>query len=127
MQSRPYYSLMPDSEHDPDRPAPEPPLGQPIAAMGHGVRSVVRIVAAGFGVFFIVIGVPLAMITPFPFVPIGLPVVILGVVLLGRNSVTGRRWMEGVLVRYPKVERFAPHWLMKLVFGRDKRVHEPPR
>ena len=25
--------------------------------------------------------------TPFPFVPIGLPIVILGVVLLGRNSV----------------------------------------
>lgn len=71
--------------------------------------------------FFIIIGVPLAMLTPFPFVPIGLPVVILGVVLLGRNSVWGRRWMESVLARHPRVERFAPNWLMKLVFGRDKQ------
>jgi hypothetical protein len=29
--------------------------------------------------------------------------------------------MEGILTRHPRVERFAPNWLMRLVFGRDKR------
>ncbi|MEL6663412.1 MAG: hypothetical protein AAFO57_02095 [Pseudomonadota bacterium] len=89
------------------------------------MRTLVRQLFALLGLFFIIIGVPLAILTPFPFVPIGLPVVILGVVLLGRNSMWGRRWMEGVLKRYPSVERFAPNWLMKLVFGREK--NETPR
>lgn len=93
----------------------------PGEALRRSVRTLVRQGLAVSGMFFIIIGVPLAMLTPFPFVPIGLPVVILGVVLLGRNSVWGRRWMEGVLARHPRVERFAPNWLMKLVFGRDKQ------
>lgn len=97
---------------------------QPIAAVGQGVRILFRQFLALLGMVFIIIGVPLAMITPFPFVPIGLPVVIIGVVLLGRNSVWGRRWMEGILDRWPALERYAPHWLMKLVFGRDKRTTE---
>ena len=84
------------------------------------MRTLVRQILALVGLFLIIIGVPIAMLTPFPFVPIGLPVIIFGVVLLGRNSLWGRRWMEGVLAKYPKVERFAPNWLMKLVFGRDK-------
>jgi len=100
---------------------PQPLVGQPIAAMGQGMRTLIRQFFALLGLFFIIIGVPLAILTPFPFVPIGLPVVILGVVLLGRNSLWGRRWMEGVLERHPKVEKFAPNWLMKAVFGRDKR------
>ena len=56
----------------------------------------------------------------------GLPFGILGVILLGRNSVWGHRWMESVLKRHPRVERFAPNWLMKLVFAREKNV-APPR
>ncbi len=97
---------------------------QPIAAVGQGMRTLLRQFLAILGVVHIMVGVPLAMITPFPFVPIGLPVVIVGVVLLGRNSVWGRRWMESILDRWPTIERFAPHWLMKLVFGRDKRSDE---
>ena len=97
----------------------------PFNAVSLGVRTLVRQTLAILGMFFIIIGVPLAMITPFPFIPIGLPVVILGVVLLGRNSLWGRRWMEGILHKYPSVERFAPNWLMKLVFGREKG--QPPR
>lgn len=89
------------------------------------MRTLVRQCFALLGLVLIIIGVPLAVATPFPFIPIGLPVVILGVVLLGRNSLWGRRWMEGVLERHPKVERFAPNWLMKLVFGREKG--EPPK
>lgn len=91
------------------------------ALLRHMVRSIVRGVLAGVGGVFIMIGVPVAIMTPFPFVPIGLPIIITGVVLLGRNSTAGRKWMESVMERWPKVERLAPDWLMKLVFGRSKR------
>ena len=115
---------MPDSEMQDDREEqPRRPV-QPIAAVGQGMRTLVRQFLALLGLVHIMVGVPLAMLTPFPFVPIGLPVVIIGVVLLGRNSVWGRRWMEGIMDRWPTIERFAPHWLMKLVFGRDKRSPE---
>ncbi|MEL6386316.1 MAG: hypothetical protein AAFR41_04885 [Pseudomonadota bacterium] len=110
-----------------ERDEPAAPAGAvaPMTALSAGIMSVLRPVLAVLGLIFIIIGVPLAIITPFPFIPIGLPVVILGVVLLGRNSLWGRRWMEGVLDRHPTVERFAPDWLMKLVFGRDKaHLHE---
>lgn len=110
-----------------ERDEPAAPAGAvaPMTALSAGIMSVLRPVFAVLGLIFIIIGVPLAIITPFPFIPIGLPVVILGVVLLGRNSLWGRRWMEGVLDRHPTVERFAPDWLMKLVFGRDKaHLHE---
>lgn len=92
----------------------------PLHLVNNGFRTIVRQTLAVLGLILIIIGVPLAILTPFPFIPIGLPVVILGVVLLGRNSLWGRRWMEGVLERHPTVEKYAPDWLMKLVFGRDK-------
>lgn len=107
----------PETEDRSRRRAP----AQPMAVFSQSMRSIIRQTLAILGLFFIIIGVPLAMLTPFPFVPIGLPVVILGVALLGRNSIWGRRWMEGVMERHPTVERFAPNWLMKLVFGRDKQ------
>ncbi len=115
---------MADSERDPfdmTRPAPAV-TDQPIAAVGQGMRTLVRQLFAILGLVLIIVGVPIALVTPFPFVPIGLPIVILGVALLGRNSMWGRNWMEGVLARHPKIERFAPNWLMKLVFAREKRV-----
>ena len=114
---------MPDTERNPQRdPAP---LGQPIAAMSQGMRTLVRQTLAILGLFLIAIAIPIAFVTPF--LPIGLPIAIFGVVLLGRNSLWGRRWMEGVLTRHPGVERFAPNWLMKLVFGREKSAHRRSR
>ena len=92
-----------------------------MGALGNGARTLVRQTFALLGLFLIVIGVPLAIMTPFPFVPIGLPVVIFGVMLLGRNSIWGRNWMEGIIRRYPQVERYAPNWLMQVVFAREKR------
>jgi hypothetical protein len=116
--------MMPDSnEPFGERPSPSQ-FGQPIAAMGQTMRTLLRQFLAILGLVLIVLGVPLAFLTPIPGVPIGLTVVILGVVLLGRNSVWGRNWMEGVLARHPTIERFAPNWLMKLVFGRDKHDHK---
>ena len=75
------------------------------------------------GLVHIAVAIPVGMATPF--LPIGLPIAIIGVILLGRNSEWGRRWMEGVMAKHPHVERFAPHWLMRLVFGREKRSTPP--
>ncbi|MBR9835123.1 MAG: hypothetical protein GYB42_08010 [Alphaproteobacteria bacterium] len=70
----------------------------------------------------IILAIPIGLLTPF--LPIGLPIAIVGTVLLGRNSIWGRRWMEGVMRRFPHVERLAPNWLMKLVFGREKQAFD---
>ncbi|MDP1554788.1 MAG: hypothetical protein Q8L84_04940 [Hyphomonas sp.] len=108
----------------PDDQRPLPPetnFAPPMAINGlrQGVNVAVRQVLALTGLGLIVLAVPVAFATPF--IPIGLPMAIVGVVLLGRNAVWGRRWMESVLARHPRVERMAPNWLMKRVFGRDKR------
>ena len=78
-----------------------------------------RQILALTGLIMIVVAIPIAFVTPI--IPVGLPIAIVGVVLLGRNAMWGRRWMESVLARHPRVERFAPNWLMRLVFGRDKK------
>ncbi len=91
-----------------------------INALRQGVNVAVRQMLALLGLVLIVLAVPVAFATPF--IPVGLPMAIVGVVLLGRNAVWGRRWMESVLVRHPRLERMAPNWLMKRVFGREKQV-----
>ncbi len=115
---------MPDTETT-NKSGSQPPA--PVAMVIQSVRKVFRQFLALLGLFLIMIGVPLAMLTPFPFVPIGLPVVIIGVVLLGRNSVWGHQLMEAMLHKWPNIERFAPNWLMQLVFGREKRPIEELR
>lgn len=102
-------------------PPTQPTYGvpKPVTVLRDGVNVAVRQVLAIVGLVMIVLSVPIAFMTPL--IPVGLPIGIVGVVLLGRNAVWGRRWMESVLVRHPRVERFAPNWLMKMVFGRDKR------
>ncbi len=104
--------------------SPEDPIDRtslpPLGLVGSSVRTVVRQASALFGLFLIVIAIPIGFLTPF--LPIGLPIAIVGVVLLGRNALWGRRWMERVLARHPRVERMAPNWLMKAVFGRDKKM-----
>ncbi|MFN7056045.1 hypothetical protein [Hyphomonas sp.] len=92
---------------------------KPIHVLRNGVNVAVRQVLAVSGLGLIVLSIPIGIATPI--LPIGLPMAIVGVVLLGRNAVWGRRWMESVLHRHPRVERFAPNWLMRTVFGRDKR------
>ena len=117
---------MADSEkHDENKDDQgERPRVNPVKAVRNGVQTLMRQFLAVLGIVHIMVGIPLAMLTPFPFVPIGLPIVIIGVVLLGRNSVWGRMWMEKTINRWPGVEHFAPNWLMRLVFGRDKRSAE---
>jgi len=97
------------------------PFNKPIGGFRQQVNSAFRQVLAVVGLVHIAVAIPVGMATPF--LPIGLPIAILGVILLGRNSEWGRRWMEGIMARHPRVERFAPNWLMRLVFGREKRDH----
>ena len=94
---------------------------RPIGTLRVGATTALRQILALLGLAMIAVAIPIAFVTPL--LPIGLPIAIVGVVLLGRNSVWGRRWMESVLARHPRVERFAPNWLMRLVFGRDKTDH----
>ncbi|WP_375209694.1 hypothetical protein [Hyphomonas jannaschiana] len=100
-------------------------LRKPIDMARRHVGGFFRQMLAVLGLMHIVVAIPVGMATPF--LPIGLPLAIIGVILLGRNSVWGRRWMEGILTRHPRVERFAPSWLMRLVFGREKRDHLQPQ
>ena len=83
-----------------------------------GVAAIIRSTLAILGAVLIPLGVIIAFLTPI--LPIGLPIVILGVVLLARNAVWGRRWLQGMLARHPKLERFAPDWLLRLIFGEHK-------
>jgi len=115
--------LDPDAERDQEKAIS--PLRAPLVALSRIIRSMGRQLLAFLGLILVIIGVPLAMITPFPFVPIGLPVVVTGVALLGRNSVWGHALLERMLTRWPRLERYAPNWLMHLVFARPKRVVEP--
>ncbi|MEO0981884.1 MAG: hypothetical protein AAFX03_04450 [Pseudomonadota bacterium] len=107
---------MPDTERHDRQQAPEPPLN----AVSRGFELIVRQTFAIIGLSLIAISIPLGLITPF--IPLGLPLGILGVVLLGRSTVWGQRWMESILRRHPKLERLAPNWLMKMVFGRNKNA-----
>lgn len=93
---------------------------KPIHVLRNGVNVAARQMLAVSGLGMIILAVPVGIATPF--IPVGLPLAIVGVVLLGRNAVWGRRWMEGIMARHPKFERMAPNWLMRSVFGREKRV-----
>lgn len=110
---------MPDDQTSPPTEQTfAPPM--PIHVFRQGVNVAVRQVLALIGLCLILLAIPVGFATPF--IPVGLPMAIVGAVLLGRNAVWGRRWMESVLVRHPRVERMAPNWLMKSVFGREKRI-----
>lgn len=114
---------MPDG-HPPmkdDRARNDAPIAQPLRVVGDGMRTLVRQACALLGLALIVIAIPIGFVTPL--LPIGLPIAIVGVVLLGRNSLWGKQWMERILARHPRIERFAPNWLMKAVFGREKSPH----
>jgi len=101
------------------QPQDAPSPARPAQVLRSKVSIAFRQILALAGLIMIVLAIPIAFLTPI--IPVGLPLAVLGVVLLGRNAVWGRRWMESVLSRHPGVERFAPNWLMKLVFGREKR------
>ncbi|MEM8920429.1 MAG: hypothetical protein AAGB25_03615 [Pseudomonadota bacterium] len=103
-----------------ERPSPIETAGSAATTGWKGVELVLRPVLALLGAGLIIAGIPIAIATPL--IPIGLPVIILGVVLLARNSLAGRRWMQRTLKRHPSLKRFAPDWLVRLILGRDKHA-----
>lgn len=105
--------------HRPETPVVAGPT-KPARALAKGAGVAVRQMFAVTGLAMIIVAVPVGVMTPF--LPIGLPLAIVGVILLGRNAHWGRSGMEKLMARWPTLERFAPHWLMQLVFGRDKKL-----
>ena len=71
------------------------------------------------GLGLIVLSVPVGFATPAR--PLGLPLAVVGAVLIGRNAVWARQWLESTLTRHPRIEKMAPNWLVTRIFGREKR------
>ncbi len=80
-----------------------------------GAMALLRQALVIIGIILIPTGVIVALLTPI--IPVGLPIVILGVVLVARNASWGARLFRSILHRHPRLERFAPDWLLKLIFG----------
>lgn len=85
-----------------------------------GVNVAARQGWAIAGGVLVLLSVPVGLATPS--LPLGLPMAVVGAVLVERNAIWGRRWMESVLSRHPRIEKMAPGWLMTGLFGREKRV-----
>ncbi|WP_199285748.1 hypothetical protein [Henriciella marina] len=113
-------SNTPDHQQNARKEAPASRI--PFRHLTTGARTLLRQSLAALGLVLIIIAIPIAFLTPI--LPVGLPMAILGVVLLGRNAVWGRRWMERMMARHPRLERFAPNWLMRAVFRREKRARD---
>lgn len=110
-----------DSHRLTENPAPKG--SKPANALKGSVELAVRQTLAIIGLLLIIVAIPIGFLTPL--IPIGLPLAIVGVILLGRNAKWGRIGMEKLMERHTSLERFAPNWLMRLVFGRDKRDVPP--
>lgn len=78
--------------------------------LGSVIATVLRMIGIALGLALMVISIPLAVITPF--IPIGLPLFILGALMLAGSSATGHRIITGFLKRHPGI------WQrVKSVFG----------
>ncbi len=119
MTHQPHIQTMSSEQNQAPQSASYPPP-MPIRTLRQGVNVAFRQVLAVSGAGMLVLSVPVGIATPF--LPFGLPMAVIGAVLLGRNAVWGRRWMESVMTRHPRIEKMAPNWLMTQVFGRKKRA-----
>ncbi|MEM7006973.1 MAG: hypothetical protein AAF498_13935 [Pseudomonadota bacterium] len=83
--------------------------------VGVGMKILFRQALALLGLFLVILSVPVGFLTPF--LPVGLPLGILGSALLARNSVWGQQLIRYLLNRYPKLDKLTPDWLLKLITG----------
>ena len=111
----PHPMHLPDDEHTKSRRMSANPLTWIIYLITHIGRQALALL----GLILVLISIPVALATPV--IPVGLPIGIIGVALLGRNSVWGNRLLNHILSLKPELERLAPNWLMKLVFAREKQ------
>lgn len=108
-----------------NNPSPEAKLSSPNMVQ-RGIFAILRNALVIIGIILIPTGVIVALLTPI--IPVGLPIVILGVVLVARNASWGKRLFQSILARHPTLERFAPDWLLHLIFGdihHDEATKEP--
>lgn len=114
---------IPDMTNE-SHPSAQPPVTYPppmaIRSLRKGVNVAYRqgLAAAGFGL--LVLSVPVGILTPA--VPFGLPMAVVGGVLLGNNLDWGLRWLDDYLARHPRIEQRMPDWLVMQVLGRPKLV-----
>jgi hypothetical protein len=113
-----HIPTMPTESHPVAQPTYPPPMT--IRSLRKGVNVAYRqgLAAAGFGL--LVLSVPVGIATPA--VPVGLPMAVVGGVLLGNNLSWGLRWLDDYLGRHPRIEQQLPDGLIKLVLGRRKRA-----
>lgn len=89
--------------------------GNPI---GNAIATVIRMIGAAIGLALIIIAIPFA-ITP---IPLGLPLFLIGILLLAGSSKTAHRHITNFLKRHPAIwER------VKGLFGGDKDETEAQR
>ena len=86
--------------------------------IGSAIVTVIRMIGAAIGLALVIISIPFA-ITP---IPLGLPLFIIGVLLLAGSSKTAHRRITNFLKRHPAI------WnRVKGLFGGDKDETETQR
>jgi hypothetical protein len=78
-------------------------------AIEAGFWAVVRACLALLGGLFILVGM---VLFPLP-IPLGLPLILVGLVLLARNATWAKAWIMRLAKRHPRLTDKAPNWLKK--------------
>ncbi len=80
-----------------------------------GLLFLYRQSMALIGLLLLIISFPIGILSPF--IPIGLPIAIVGASLLVRYSKWGAYLVKTILERNPKLTKLMPAWLLKLIGG----------
>ena len=79
----------------------------------------VGVVVASVGLFIILFGFVIGILTPL--LPIGLPIALVGVFVLTRSP-WGQHLMVRLLDRFPKIKRFIPRRILNVLLTKVNRV-----
>lgn len=79
----------------------------------------VGVVVASVGLFIILFGFVIGILTPL--LPIGLPIALVGVFVLTRSP-WGQHLMVRLLDRFPKIKRFIPRRILNVLLSKVNRV-----
>ena len=79
----------------------------------------VGVLAASVGLFIILFGFVIGILTPL--LPIGLPIALVGVFVLTRSP-WGQHLMVRMLERYPRIKRLIPRKVLNILLSKLNRV-----
>ena len=79
----------------------------------------VGVLAASVGLFIILFGFVIGILTPL--LPIGLPIALVGVFVLTRSP-WGQHLMVRLLERYPRIKSLIPRRILNVVLSKVNRV-----